>query len=102
MKGSEAEISRTARNEVRTYKDIRADYTFNPDVFNDEPDRIRIVKEIIAKDLTEVERTILLLYIDCLSYRKLGKRMHLSHMTVRREVIRIRDKVMKLYNERIR
>jgi len=92
---------RKARDEVRTYKDIRQDYTFDPSVFNDEPERLRRVKEIIATDLTEVERTIILLYIDCQSYRKLGKRLGLSHMTVRREVIRIKEKILKKYNERL-
>ena len=82
-----------ARNVVRAYKDIRVDYSFDPDIMNDEPDRIRRVKEIIARDLTDVERTIIILYIDCQSYRKLGKRMGLSHMTVRREVLRIREKI---------
>lgn len=90
-----------AHNEVRKYKDIKADYTFDPSIFNDEPERIRRVKEIIANDLTPVEQTIILLYTDCQSYRKLGARLGLSHMTVRREVLRIRQKIMQKFNERI-
>lgn len=93
MNASENATLQMARNEVRAYKDIRVDYSFDPDIMNDEPDRIRRVKEIIARDLTDVERTIIILYIDCQSYRKLGKRMGLSHMTVRREVLRIREKI---------
>ncbi len=94
--------SPTVKNEARTYKDIRADYSFDPSVFNNEPERLRTVKEIIANELTPAEQTFIILYADFQSYRKLGKRFGLSHMTVRKEIIRIREKIKSKYNERLR
>jgi DNA-directed RNA polymerase specialized sigma24 family protein len=62
----------------------------------DDP-RVSRLKEIIDKKLSQVDKTIILLYADCLSYRKLGKKMRMSHMTIRREVIRIRKIIMEEY-----
>lgn len=85
------------RELVRTYKEIRADYTFDPSIFNAEPDRVRIVKDIVCNRLDEVDRTIILLYADCGSYRKLAQRMGMSHMTIRREVLRIKRRILDEY-----
>jgi hypothetical protein len=51
-----------------------------------------------------VDKTLILLYTDCQSYRKLGHRLGLSHMTCRKEVIRIKNIILKEYergNERV-
>lgn len=57
------------------------------------------MKEIIAERLTEVDRTLILLYCDCLSYRKLGKRLGLSHTTVAAEIRRIRQLILDEYDK---
>lgn len=82
---------------VRDYKEIRAEYAFDPSIFNGEEGRVRLLKEIISTRLGSVDRTIILLYADCLSYRKLGARMRLSHMTVRKEVLRIKREILEIY-----
>lgn len=82
---------------VRTYRGIRQDYRFNPSIMNDDDERVARVKEIIQKKLTTVDRTIILLYADCQSYRKLGSMLGLSHMTVRKECLRIRKKILEEY-----
>lgn len=84
---------------MRDYKSIREDYAFDASIFNDEPERIALVKEIIAERLTEVDRTLILLYCDCLSYRKLGKRLGLSHTTVAAEIRRIRQLILEEYDK---
>ena len=56
------------------------------------------IKKIIDTKLSLVDKTIILLYVDCQSYRKLGEKMHLSHMTVRREIIRIKKIILEEYN----
>jgi transcriptional regulator of aromatic amino acid metabolism len=58
------------------------------------------IKEIINNKLSIVDKTLILLYVDCQSYRKLGKRLGLSHMTCRKEIIRIKNIILKEY-ERI-
>lgn len=85
-------------NAVNTYKLIRRDYEYSPDVMSEEDERTTRIKEIIHKNLNTADRTIILLYIDLQSYRKLGVMLGLSHMTVRREVIRIKNEIMKYYN----
>lgn len=85
-------------NAVNTYKLIRRDYEYSPDVMSEEDERTTRIKEIIHTRLNTADRTIILLYIDLQSYRKLGVMLGLSHMTVRREVIRIKNEIMKYYN----
>ena len=82
---------------VRTYKDIRADYVFNPDIMNDEPERVRLVKYIVQERLNQVDRTLILLYADCHSYRKLGARLGLSRTTIQAEINRIKAIILKEY-----
>ena len=83
---------------VKEYRLIKEDYKFNPDIMCPDDQRVSRIKEIINTKLSQVDKTIILLYCDCLSYRKLGKKMHLSHMTIRREVIRIKKIILEEYN----
>lgn len=82
---------------VKEYRQIKEDYKFNPDIMCPDDPKVSRIKEIIDTKLSQVDKTIILLYADCQSYRKLGAKMHLSHMTVRREVIRIKNIILKEY-----
>ena len=82
---------------ARNYKSIREDYRWDGSIFSQEPDRTARVKWIIDNRLTEVERILILLYVDCQSYRKLGQRLGLSHQTCAKEVRRIREKILDEY-----
>lgn len=84
---------------ARDYKTIREDYRFDADIFSTEPERIARLKWIIDNRLTDVERIILLLYVDCQSYRKLARKLTLSHQTCAKEVRRIKAKVLEEYNK---
>ena len=84
---------------VRTYKEIKAEYAFNPDIMVEEDDRARRVKWIIDNRLSQVDKTIFLLYDDLQSCRKLGKRMRLSHVTAMREVNRIKAIIIDEYTK---
>lgn len=83
---------------ARDYKSIREDYRWDGSIFSQEPDRIARVKWIIDNRLTDTERIFILLYVDCQSYRKLGRRMGLSHQTCAKEVRRIKAKILEEYN----
>lgn len=85
---------------VEEYRAVKEDYAYDPSIFNDEPERIRRVKEIIGTRLSVSDRTLILLYAEYRSFRKLGKRLGLSHMTVRREILRIREIILKEYDRR--
>lgn len=88
---------KTEREVVSEFRKIRQDYTYNPDIMNEEDERLTRVKKIIGTKLSLADKTIILLYVDCQSYRKLGARLGVSHMTIRREVQRIKNIILKEY-----
>ena len=88
---------KTEREVVSEFRKIRQEYTYNPDIMNEEDERLTRVKKIIDNKLSLADKTIILLYVDCLSYRKLGARLGVSHMTIRREVQRIKNIILKEY-----
>ena len=88
---------KTEREVVSEFRKIRQDYTYNPDIMNEEDERLTRVKKIIDQKLSLADKTIILLYVDCMSYRKLGARLGVSHMTLRREVQRIKNIILKEY-----
>ena len=82
---------------VKEYKQIKEDYKFNPDIMSQDDSRVARIKEIIDTKLSLADKTIILLYVDYQSYRKLGARLGVSHMTLRREVQRIKNIILKEY-----
>ena len=84
---------------IREYKDIKEDYKFNPDIMSTEDEKVARIKEIINTRLSIVDKTLILLYTDCQSYRKLGQRLGLSHMTCRKEIIRIKKIILNEYGK---
>ena len=88
---------KTERELVSEFRKIRQDYAYNPDIMNEEDERLTRVKKIIDTKLSLADKTIILLYVDCQSYRKLGARLGVSHMTIRREVQRIKNIILKEY-----
>lgn len=91
--------SGNAEEAYREFKDIEADYLFDPSVMNEDEARVRTVKWIIDNKLNRVDKTLILLYADCLSFRKLGKRMGFSHTTMRDEIKRIKAIILDEYNK---
>ena len=88
----------TNENEVvKEYRAIKQDYAYDSDIMSKDDERVAKIKKIIDTKLSLVDKTIILLYADCQSYRKLAKKMNLSHMTLRREVIRIKNIILKEY-----
>lgn len=88
---------KTEMEAVAEFRKIKEDYAFNPDMMNDEDERTSRIKEIIDTKLSLADKTIILLYADCQSYRKLGKRLGVSHMTIRRDCQRIKRIILNEY-----
>ena len=86
---------------IRDYRDIKEDYKFSPDIMSNEDERVAKVKEIICTRLSIVDKTLILLYTDCQSYRKLGRRLGLSHMTCRKEILRIKNIILSEYQKNL-
>lgn len=82
---------------IAEFRKIKQEYSYNPDIMNEEDERLTRVKKIIDTKLSLADKTIILLYVDCQSYRKLGARLGVSHMTLRREVQRIKNIILKEY-----
>lgn len=75
----------------RTFREIRRDYAYDGSIFTDDDALMRRTKWVIENRLTMADRTIIILYAELGSYRKLGKRLGLSHTTIKNEVHRIRE-----------
>lgn len=88
---------KTEREIVRDYREIKEEYAWHPDIFTKDDERVAKVKEIINTKLSVIDKTIIVLYADCQSYRKLGKRLGVSHMTIRRECQRIKKIILEEY-----
>ena len=82
---------------VKEFRMIKEEYAYDPSIFNVDEPRVARLKEIIETKLSQADRTILLLYVDCLSYRKLGKKLNISQMTCWKEVKRIKQIILKEY-----
>ena len=83
---------------IKLYRLAKDDYHFNDDPFDPDPEKVRILKRILD-DLPQADRTLLILHIEIPSYRKIGKALGLSHMTVRKNVLRVRNAVLEEYNK---
>ena len=90
---------KTTKEIIRDFKDIMEDYVFDADIMNMEDERVHRIKEIINTRLSLVDKTLILLYVDCQSFRKLGERLGLSHMTCRKEIIRIKNIILSEYQK---
>lgn len=84
---------------IHDYKTIREDFRWDPSIFSGEPRRVAIVKYILDNVLTDVDRILILLYVDEPSYRKLGKRLGISHTTAAQQIHRIKDQIRKEYDK---
>lgn len=82
---------------VKEYRTIKEEYAYDSDILSKDDERVARVKQIIDTRLSVVDKTIILLYADCQSYRKLGKKLGVSHMTIRRECMRIKNIILKEY-----
>ena len=82
---------------VKEYRTIKEEYAYDPDILSNDDERVARVKQIIDTRLSVVDKTIILLYADCQSYRKLGKKLGVSHMTIRRECMRIKKIILDEY-----
>ena len=88
---------KTEKEVVWDYRKIKEDYDWHPDIFTKDDERVGKVKEIINTKLSVIDKTIIILYADCQSYRKLGKRLGVSHMTIRDECLRIKKIILAEY-----
>lgn len=84
---------------VDEFRTLRADYVPDLDpMTRDETDLASRLKEIIDT-LPTVDQAFLIHYVECQSYRELGRRTGLSHMTCYKEVARIKKKILEIWRK---
>lgn len=83
----------------REFKDIEADYKYDPSIFTEDADRVAALKYIIDNKLSRVDKTLILIYADCLSSRKMGQRLGFSHITMQKEIRRIKAIILDEYEK---
>lgn len=84
---------------IAHFKEVREDYAPVEGIWNEDEEKVAAIKRIIS-EINQVDRTIILLYADCQSFRTLGKMLGVSHMTARKEVMRIRQMILDIYERR--
>lgn len=89
----------TQNEVVKEFRLIKQEYAYDPGIFNPDDPKVARLKEIIDTKLSQVDKTIVLLYVDCQSFRKLGAKLGVSHMTCRREVMRIVQIIKQEYDD---
>ena len=90
-------MSRNENAVVQEYKLIKEEYAYKADILCEDDGRVRSLKYIIDNRLTQVDKTIILLYAELQSLRKLGAILGVSHATARTEVQRIKGIILKEY-----
>ena len=76
---------------------VKSDYEAVEDVeFLDEvEERANVVKRLMATELTEGERNILILYSEFSSIAEVAKVLGVAKSTARLEIVKIRNKILK-------
>lgn len=69
-------------------KRLKAEYTFQLDTFSNDRGLL-----IAMNELELTEQTILLLYAELQSYRKVAKLLNISHQAIKNEIEKIRKKI---------
>ena len=82
-------------------REIRPDYQWDPSIFTEDDPRADAVRCIINTRLSTADRTIILLYIDNPNYHELGRLLGFCHHTAKKEVQRIRRRILDIYTGKI-
>lgn len=82
---------------IRECRANRSDYLFKGDIFDTDTPKVRLLKKIFTEHLTRADQNLLVMYAECQSYRTLGKAMGYSHMTARKNILRIRTAILAEY-----
>ncbi len=77
-----------------SYRDMLEDCKFEPDMMCEETQFVRKLKYIINRKLPVEDKTLILLYADYDSLRKLAGLLGVSHVTVKNRIAGIRKYIL--------
>lgn len=76
-----------------SYTVVRNDLLHDSGIFSEEQERTRLLRSYIKQALTQAEQTIILLYAECGSSRKVAAILNIPRTTMQREITRIKNKI---------
>lgn len=76
-----------------SYPVVRQDLMHDAGIFSDEEMRTRVLRSYIKNNLTLPEQTIILLYAEYASSRKVAQILGIPRTTMQREINRIKNKI---------
>lgn len=79
---------------VLTYKQTKADYKYIEDIWTLDSGLITHIKQIMADELTEAERVLIILYAEMGSIRAVSKALGIARSTLYGEIKRIKKKII--------
>ena len=73
---------------------LEADYKPDPTIWRQDTPRVHLLKKIVFEKLDQADRTLILIYAELRSTRKMAEKFQVSQMTIQRQITRIR-KIIK-------
>lgn len=87
-------MNETIKQLMCSYRDMLEDCKFEPGIMCEEAQLVRKLKYIINKRLSVEDKTLILLYADYDSLRKLAGLLGVSHVTVKNRIAGIRRDIL--------
>lgn len=82
---------------VKMFRIANPEYKFHADVFDTDEPRVRKTKWILENRLSEIDRTIFILYLECGNVRDLGSLLNVSKTYASETVKKIEQKIRNEY-----
>ncbi len=79
--------------------DLLQDFKEDTSIWSEEDQRVRILKRIINRDLNEIEKRVILLYVDAGSLRAAAEVLDVSAPTFRSYLLRVKKKIKECYDK---
>lgn len=79
-------------------KRILEDYLPDDDIMSEEEFRVNAIKHIIYDKLSETDKRVILLYAELGSQREVGRKLGVSASTVNILIKRIREDILRYFN----
>lgn len=90
-------VRRTENVPIRI-KEFLQEYKYDDDIFCPDSEKVRALKKIVS-ELPDVDRIVLLLYVELQSLSEVAKILQISRSSVFWEIKRIKKQVLDKYNE---
>ena len=82
---------------VKLYREIKDEYAWKPDVMSEDGETVDALKRIINTRLSSADKTLFVLYAHFGGYRPLAEAIGVSHMSIGREIRRIKERILEEY-----